>query len=154
MYTYTHPRPAVTVDIVLIRLTEGNKQVLLIRRIDEPFAGKYALPGGFVEIGESLEVAAERELSEETGVQNLNLKQIQTFSDPDRDPRGWVISTAFGALLMADIKLRLKAGSEVSEIKWCDLDDLPPLAFDHQEIIAAGLLFFGQEITSSKGKES
>lgn len=135
MYTYQHPRPAVSVDIVLFQKMNEEYQVLLIKRVQDPFRGSYALPGGFVEMKESQEQAAERELWEETGVQNIHLIQIHTFSEPDRDPRGRVISTAYSAVIEEDDQIHPKAGSDAAEVGWFNLSDLPVLAFDHKLII-------------------
>ena len=135
MYTYQHPRPAVSVDIVLFQKINKEYQVLLIKRAQDPFRGSYALPGGFVEMKESLEQGAERELWEETGVQNIQLTQIHTFSEPDRDPRGRVISTAYGAVIEEDDRIHIQAGSDAAEVGWFNLSDLPVLAFDHKLII-------------------
>lgn len=145
MYIYRYPRPANSVDIVLFRKSGSTFQILLIKRSKNPYQGHYALPGGFVDLGESLEDAAKRELAEETGLKDVNTIQIQTFSDPDRDPRGWVISTAFGAILDGLKQDTLHAGSDAAQAAWIDLSDLPPLAFDHQFIIAAALKKFGLE---------
>lgn len=134
MYTYHHPRPSVSVDIVIIRKLENDYQVLLIKRAQQPYQGCYALPGGFVDIEETLEDAAARELLEETGIIVENLIQIQTFSEVNRDPRGRVISTAFcGILLNNDTQPR--AGSDALNVSWFSLEDLPELAFDHVKII-------------------
>ena len=135
MYTYQHPRPAVSVDIVLFQKLKKEYQVLLIKRVQDPFRGSYALPGGFVEMKESLEQGAERELWEETGVQNIQLTQIHTFSEPDRDPRGRVISTAYSAVIEEDDRIHIQAGSDAAEVDWFNLSDLPVLAFDHKLII-------------------
>src|ERR1700737_4987912 len=93
-YTYDYPRPAVTVDVVIVT-REGRPRVLLIRRKNEPFRGMWAIPGGFVDMDESLEDAARRELREETGVRARRLEQLHTFGGPGRDPRGRVISVAY-----------------------------------------------------------
>ncbi len=135
MYTYQHPRPAVSVDIVLFQKLKKEYQVLLIKRVQDPFRGSYALPGGFVEMKESLEQGAERELWEETGVQNIQLTQIHTFSEPDRDPRGRVISTAYSAVIEEDDRIHIQAGSDAAEVDWFNLSDLPVLAFDHKLVI-------------------
>jgi len=135
LYKYKHPRPAVAVDIVLFRIIDSTPQVLLILRDRDPFKDCYALPGGFVEEEESLEDAAQRELQEETGVSQSDLIQIHTFSQPDRDPRGRVISTAFGAVIKKETQIQLKAGSDAADAAWIDLEKLPDLAFDHQSII-------------------
>jgi 8-oxo-dGTP diphosphatase len=125
-YTYPHPRPALTVDIVLIRA--GH--ILLIQRGHPPFAGHWALPGGFVEENEPLEAAARRELLEETGLEPPELQQLGAF----RDPRGWTISVAFWAHVEGDITPH--AGDDAAAARWWPLNDLPPLAFDHADIIS------------------
>jgi 8-oxo-dGTP diphosphatase len=130
-------RPSVTVDIVLIALVDGQRSVLLVRRKNPPFAGSWALPGGFVEPHEPLEAAARRELYEETGVTLLSLEQLRAFGEPGRDPRGWTISIAFLAEV-DEAALRSwhpTAGSDAAEVAWFALDRLPPLAFDHQQIL-------------------
>ncbi len=135
MYTYSYPRPAVSVDIVLVQKKDDDFQILLIKREKPPFQGSYALPGGFVDQDENLEQAAQRELWEETGLQKINLIQIHTFSDPDRDPRGRVISIAFGAIIEDKYEGKPQAGGDAAELGWFNLSDLPPLAFDHDQII-------------------
>jgi 8-oxo-dGTP diphosphatase len=146
MYIYKYPRPASTVDIVLIRKSGPRYQILLIKRAKKPFLGRFALPGGFVGIHESLEDAALRELEEETGLRKVRLVQLHTFSAPDRDPRGRVISTAYGTLLAEDDQLSLKTGSDATQVSWLDLSDLPSLAFDHRDIVDVALKKFGLEI--------
>src|ERR1700741_388054 len=96
-----YPQPSVTVDLVIFTIAEDDLKVLLIRRGQEPFKGRWALPGGFVEIDESLERAAARELKEEVGVTNVYLEQLYTFGEPKRDPRGRVISVSFFPLVDA-----------------------------------------------------
>ena len=93
-FTYEYPRPSVTVDVVIFTIADDDLKVLLIRRGGEPFKGKWALPGGFVEMEESLERAAARELKEEVGVSNVYLEQLFTFGEPNRDPFGRVVSVA------------------------------------------------------------
>jgi 8-oxo-dGTP diphosphatase len=140
-YTYDYPRPAVTVDIVIV--TGGKKpRVLLIRRKHEPFAGTWAIPGGFVEMDESLEAAARRELLEETGVEAAHLEQLHTFGDPGRDPRGRTISIVYVALVDAS-RLKPQAADDAAEVGWHDLRRLPPLAFDHDKILACALRRIG-----------
>ena len=139
MYTYDHPRPAVTVDIAIFRPIKGNFQVLLIQRGQEPFQGMFALPGGFLDPEETLEDAAHRELQEETGIENIPLLQIHTFSAPNRDPRGRVISTCFGALLESAIDVKVQAGDDAQTVDWFFLRELPPLAFDHELIIQTAI---------------
>jgi 8-oxo-dGTP diphosphatase len=133
-YCYDYPRPALTVDLVIVSRT-NPPQVLLIRRRHAPFAGKWALPGGFVDEGESLEDAARRELLEETGVAVKELEQLYTFGDPGRDPRGWTIAVAYLARVdPATVKLR--AADDAEEVGWHSLSKPPPLAFDHAKILA------------------
>jgi 8-oxo-dGTP diphosphatase len=130
----TYDRPSVTVDVVIFCLIEQELCLLLIKRKNPPFAGKWAIPGGFVQINESLEAAASRELAEETGVTGVYLEQLYTFGDPDRDPRTRVITVAYFALLPAG-GVTLAAGDDASHAAWHRVADLPPLAFDHHQII-------------------
>lgn len=134
MYQYEYPHPAVTTDIVIFSLRDNQLKLLLIRRKDEPFKGKWALPGGFVEMGESLEQCALRELEEETGVSDVQLEQLYTFGDPGRDPRERVITVAYFALIPSE-RIHARAGSDAESVGWFALDALPELAFDHQRII-------------------
>ena len=121
------------VDIVIFTLREGSLEVLLVKRGVPPFAGQYAIPGGFLREGESLEQAALRELYEETGVRNVFLEQLYSFGDPKRDPRGRVITVAYYALIASD-KLSLVAGADAAEAQWFLASQPPSLAFDHQSI--------------------
>jgi 8-oxo-dGTP diphosphatase len=123
----------VTVDIVIFTIQSSTLKVLLVKRRIPPFAGQFAIPGGFIHEDENLEQAALRELKEETGVADLYLEQLYSFGDVDRDPRGRVITVAYFALISAD--RQLKAGSDAAEAKWWTMDDLPPLAFDHAKIL-------------------
>lgn len=132
-----YPRPSVTVDLVIFTIADDDLKVLLIRRGGEPFKGCWALPGGFVEIGESLEAAAARELSEEAGVTNVYLEQLYTFGDPGRDPRGRVISVSYFALVDAD-RQRIRAASDAADAQWQSVFDTKTngkLAFDHKRIL-------------------
>jgi 8-oxo-dGTP diphosphatase len=137
LYTYSHPRPAVTVDIAIFMPKDDNFSILLIQRAAEPFQGLYALPGGFMAIDETLESAAFRELKEETGLHVPHLAQVHTFSALDRDPRGRVISTCFAALIDERKPIQPTAGSDAAQLAWFKLDSLPPLAFDHEQVISA-----------------
>ena len=136
-YIYDYPRPAVTADCVLISADEQQRlSVLLIQRGGEPYKGCWAFPGGFMEMDETIEQCASRELEEETGLQippeSGQLKQLGCYSAVDRDPRGRVITVAFYALVeMADVK----GSDDASDARWFPVSDLPPLAFDHKEIL-------------------
>jgi 8-oxo-dGTP diphosphatase len=133
-YTYEHPRPAVTVDLVIFTIAENDLRVLLIRRAQEPFKNKWALPGGFVEMDESLEEAAAREMEEEVGVRDVYLEQLYTFGDPKRDPRGRVISVAYFALVDAS-RQNIRAADDAAEAQWHSVFKPPKLAFDHRKIL-------------------
>jgi 8-oxo-dGTP diphosphatase len=134
-YTYVYPRPALTVDCALFAGQGDDRRVLLIQRDKEPFAGRWALPGGFVEEGETLEAAARRELSEETGVSGISLEQFYTFGQPGRDPRGWTVSVVYVAQVNpADHHPR--AADDARNVAWFPVRGLPPLAFDHDQIVA------------------
>src|SRR6201991_515634 len=123
----------VTVDVVIFTIQQGVLKVLLVKRRIDPFIGQFAIPGGFVLEDEDLEEAAARELREGTGVSDVYLEQLYSFGEPDRDPRGRVVTVAYFALISADRKLR--AGSDAAEAAWFPIDDLPPLAFDHATIL-------------------
>lgn len=129
-----YPQPSVTVDLVIFTIAEDDLKVLLIRRGQEPFKGRWALPGGFVEIDESLERAAARELKEEVGVKNVYLEQLYTFGDPKRDPRGRVISVSYFALVDAE-RQRIVAASDAADAEWRSVFNPPKLAFDHKKIL-------------------
>jgi len=139
MVTYEYPRPALTVDIVIFTLREQRLKVLLVQRGGPPFQGMWALPGGFVEIDESLEDAALRELKEETGLENAYLEQLYTYGDPQRDPRGRVVSVAYFALISTDTPIRLEGGSDARAARLFPVDELPALAFDHAAITTYAL---------------
>jgi len=132
-YSYPYPRPAVTVDIIILRMAGDDPEVLMIKRLNEPFKGKWALPGGFIDEDESLESAASRELQEETGLKGLVLTQMHSFGDPGRDPRGHTVSVAYVGYL--PLGAEPKAGDDAAETGWFKLNELPELAFDHKLII-------------------
>lgn len=131
-------RPAVTVDIVLFTILDGELKVLLIKRRDPPFADMWALPGGFVRKGETLRDAALRELSEETNVSGVYLEQLYTFGDPGRDPRMWVVTVAYYALISSD-ELSLRPDTDAVDVGWHRVSSLPVLAFDHKQIVDCAL---------------
>lgn len=137
-HTYDYPRAAVTVDCVVFGYDEGDLKVLLIQRDIDPFAGRWALPGGFVRVDETLEEAARRELEEETGARVSFLEQLFTFGAIDRDPRERVISVAYYALVkLGDYKL--KAATDARNAAWFEVGDAPSLAFDHARILGTAL---------------
>lgn len=138
MYCYDYPRPSVTVDIVLLMDTLPHPQVLLIRRKNSPFKDLWALPGGFLEMDESFQESALRELWEETGISNVHLTQIGAYGEPDRDPRGRVITIAYLGIVKYE-QPEAVAGSDASEVAWFSTNDLPQLAFDHKDIIIKAL---------------
>ncbi len=126
-------RLALTVDVVIFRLHDARLETLLVRRAALPHKGRWAIPGGFVHANESLEVAARRELYEETGLKNVYLEQLYTFGDPKRDPRGRVVTVAYFALITGAIQPR--AGDDAAEAVWQPINGLPDLAFDHKAIL-------------------
>ena len=132
-HTYDYPRPALTVDVVLLT-RDAVPRVLLIRRKRDPFAGSWAFPGGFVEEGETLAQAAARELLEETMVVAPELEPLHTAGDPGRDPRGWTVTVAFLGRVDRK-KLKPKGSDDASAAEWFAIDDLPALAFDHAMIL-------------------
>ncbi|MEM7388034.1 MAG: NUDIX domain-containing protein [Verrucomicrobiota bacterium] len=137
-HTYRYPRPALTVDCVIFGLDEEGLKVLLIERGVEPFEGKWAIPGGFVSPGESTDEAARRELKEETGLVDVFLEQLYTFSEPDRDPREHVVSVAHFALTNIS-EHRLEATTDARKAAWFSVHDVPKLAFDHEKILDMAL---------------
>lgn len=130
-----YERPSVTVDVVIFTLRDRDLKVLLIRRKHPPFAGYWAIPGGFVHMHESLETAAMRELEEETGVRDVYIEQLYTFGQPDRDPRTRVITVAYLALVPLTALPAIRAGDDAADAQWWSIYDLPPLAFDHAAIL-------------------
>jgi 8-oxo-dGTP diphosphatase len=132
--TFSPTKVLLTTDIVLFTIQQERLKVLLVRRASTPFKGSWALPGGFVQEGESLPECARRELLEETGVDEAYLEQLYTFGDPDRDPRGRVVTVAYFALVRSD-DLILEAATDADAAAWFPVDELPDLAFDHAEIL-------------------
>ena len=132
-YTYPYPRPMLTADCVV---TNPRREVLLVRRGNDPYRGCWALPGGFMEMDETIEHCAARELQEETGlaVTESELRLVGVYSAPGRDPRGRTVTAAY-AVRVPD-GASAAAGDDADEVRWGSLDDLPSLAFDHAQIIA------------------
>ncbi|MBN1209139.1 MAG: NUDIX hydrolase [Myxococcaceae bacterium] len=137
-HTYEYPRPALTVDCVVFGMDEEDLKVLLIKRGLEPFLGKWALPGGFVRMEESLDDAARRELEEEAGIRPSHLEQLFTFGEPGRDPRGRVVTVAYFALVKLSDH-RVHASTDAREAAWFSVWDTPKLAFDHADILGTAL---------------
>ena len=133
MYSYKYPRPALTVDAIVFFQNQRKTYVLLIERGNEPFKNKWALPGGFVNMDELLETACIRELQEETGLKVTQMQQFKAYDKIDRDPRGRTISVVFSARLNNEQKVT--GGDDAAHARWFSLDELPPLAFDHQKIL-------------------
>lgn len=133
-HTYDYPRPAVSADCLVLGWGSGALQLLLIQRGNDPFKGCWALPGGFLDMDENLDVAAKRELTEETGLANVSVEQLYTFGDVGRDPRARVITVAYLAMVrMSDH--RAKAADDAVDARWFPLRQLPELAFDHDQIV-------------------
>ena len=131
-YTYKYPRPAVTADCIVIT-KEAEPKVLLIERGDEPFKGCWAFPGGFMNMDETTEQCAIRELEEETGLKVSKVYQIGAYSKVDRDPRERTITVAYLAII--DASMAVKGQDDAAKAQWFPLSTLPELAFDHDEIM-------------------
>lgn len=138
-YTYQYPRPAVTADVVAITREEKPK-VLLIERGHDPYEGCWAFPGGFMDMDETTEQCAIRELKEETGLELDSMIQIGAYSKVDRDPRGRTITVAY--LAVVDRPLAVIAQDDAAKADWFEIDNLPALAFDHDEIIADAIALY------------
>ena len=134
MYTYKYPHPAVTTDSVIFGFDGASINILLIERGGEPCKGAWALPGGFLNMDETVEEGAKRELHEETNIEDVYLEQFHVFSDVNRDPRERVLTVAFFALVSKN-ELQVVAGDDASNARWFEWNHLPTLAFDHAEII-------------------
>ena len=131
-YCYKYPHPAVTTDCVIFGFDGSELQVLLIERGIEPFKGKWAFPGGFLNMDETAQEGALRELKEETGLENAYIEQFNTYSDPGRDPRERVITIAHYALVRIQ---EVKGGDDAAKAQWFPIDKVPQLAFDHDKIL-------------------
>ncbi len=136
-FCYDYPRPAVSADCILFDRSGAHLKVLLVERKNDPFKGMWALPGGFIEEGETVEDGAHRELNEETGLK-LKMEQFRVYSKPGRDPRGWIITIAFLAIA-GEGNYEPIAGDDAKNVKWFSISELPLLAFDHQDIIEDAL---------------
>ncbi len=142
-YTYKYPRPAVTTDCVVFTQEEEPK-VLLIQRGNEPYKGCWAFPGGFMNMEETAEECAVRELKEETGLTVTRIQQIGAYSKVDRDPRGRTVSIAY--LAIVDAPTAVSGMDDAAKAAWFPLSSLPDLAFDHQDIMTDAIAFFNKYI--------
>lgn len=142
-YTYKYPRPAVTTDCVVFTKEEEPK-VLLIQRGNEPYKGCWAFPGGFMNMEETAEECAVRELKEETGLTVTRIQQIGAYSKVDRDPRGRTVSIAY--LAIVDAPTAVSGMDDAAKAAWFPLSSLPDLAFDHQDIMTDAIAFFNKYI--------
>ena len=138
-YTYNYPRPAVTGDCIVIT-KEENAKVLLIQRSDEPYKGAWAFPGGFMNMDESTEQCAIRELEEETGLKVTDVCQIGAYSKVDRDPRGRTITVAYLAII--DKAICVVGQDDAAKAEWWPINSLPHLAFDHDEIVSDAITLY------------
>lgn len=132
IYTYEYPRAMNTVDAIIID-KKTKSQILLIKRLNDPYKNCWALPGGFIEMDETLEESVIRETMEETSLSGIEFEQFRIYGNPGRDPRGRNITLTFYGL--CENPEQAKAGDDAGELKWFLLNDLPELAFDHQKMI-------------------
>ena len=132
-FCYDYPRPAYSVDAVII--SQSEQKILLIKRKYNPFAGKWAFPGGFMDMNETPEEAIIRELEEETGLKNIALQQFKTYGAVNRDPRGRIISTIFIGYIDKTIEYEVYGMDDAEKAAWFTISEIPELAFDHESII-------------------
>lgn len=149
MFSYKYPRPALTADCIVFAVSDNGRQekelnVLLIQRGNEPYKGRWAFPGGFMNMDETTAEAARRELKEETGLVVGDVRQVGVFDQVDRDPRGRVITVAYYAF-MTDTP-EVKGGDDAARAEWFSVSALPPLAFDHDEILKKALSLYNNNI--------
>lgn len=135
MYTYEYPRAMLTTDIALLHSAGERHHILLIKRGKDPFAGYWALPGGFIEMHETTLESARRELEEETGLKDIELEQFRVYDDPRRDPRGRTITIIYTAHLLNTGLPEVKGGDDATAAKWHPVDQIPLLASDHKKIV-------------------
>lgn len=152
-FTYPYPRPSLTVDVVLWAIRDARPHLLLIERDRDPFAGSWALPGGFVDELEPLEEAARREMREETGVELTSLAPVGMYGDPGRDPRGWTVSAAYYALVDSEL-VEVVAGDDARTAAWHSLENLPKMAFDHERIVQDAWHVLRRDLSLEQGGHS
>lgn len=133
-YNYRYPHPAITADCLLFAYSEGKLQILLIERGGEPYKGYWAIPGGFMEMDETTESCARREMFEETKIKLDYLKEVKSYSDVNRDPRERVVTITYCTLERKE-NITPEASDDARNVKWFDIDALPSLAFDHNQMI-------------------
>jgi 8-oxo-dGTP diphosphatase len=138
-FCYDYPRAMVTTDILVFGWDSRELQIMLIRRKQDPFGGSWALPGGFIEMSETLEKSARRELAEETGLSRVPLLRFDVFGDPGRDPRGRTVTIAYIAFLRPELLRKAKAGDDAAEVGWYSVRRVPKLAFDHDRMLRQAL---------------
>lgn len=142
-YWYKYPHAALTTDCVIFGYERSRLSVLLVERGVAPYKGSWAFPGGFLRMDETADECARRELQEETGLETAHVEQFHTFTKPGRDPRERVVTIAYFALVN---KAAVHGGDDAADARWFALDELPPLAFDHEEILAAALKSLKEKI--------
>ncbi len=145
-HIYDYPRPALTTDCVIFKLSAKKLHVLLVERRNPPFQGCWAFPGGFVDEWEAAEDGAVRELREETGLSGIKLNQFHAFSRPGRDPRGWTVTIAFYGCLGNSSSMHPVGADDAVRACWFPADALPPLAFDHREILDSALTSLRRDV--------
>ena len=143
----SHEHPSLTADAILFAVDEDELSVLLVRRRRPPFEGAWAFPGGFVDVGESPREAARRELEEETGIRGVHLEQLRAYGDPERDPRGHVVTVAYVGVVGWAALPQAEADSDAEQAAWWPISDPPPLAFDHGRILKDALLRLSSTLT-------
>ncbi len=151
-YTYTYPRPAVTTDIVVFKSGAKCIEFLSIKRKKDPFMDFWALPGGFLEIEETPESGALRELKEETGVNIGMLKEVGAFGDIHRDPRGRTITIAYYTFINNTETMDIRALSDAANVNWFSINNIPELAFDHREILDEAIIKLKSHVILAKLK--
>lgn len=149
IYCYKYPRPAVTADCAVFSLSGRELKVLLIERGGEPFRGCWAFPGGFMEMEETAEECACRELQEETGISPIAIRPVGTFSAINRDPRGRTLSIVYYTIIESS-RFFPVAGDDAARLDWFSLQEIPPLAFDHDEILRAAVQKLKEDVYLDK----